>query len=753
MSSRSSAINSLPTILSNKGLLWPGYIFLVCLLSAVCFGSLKDHLLDIHDYQTFQDNEAIGEDFTFFFSLEKQQPTGRPVAELVKFLAYLAGGNNPAFFHLLVVAFHASATILLARLAWQLGTGLRLSLTGGLLFLLNVAHFRAVHHISALDYPLALTLGLGALLFYLGYLSSRGWWRLGAFYLAVAAGLMAHMSVVIVIPFCIYCSWSRGLSLRAIFRPLLPLLALAIFQLAFIFSITGRSTRTWDAIGLYWENNLFDLFPTAVQLFFWLLSRLVTTAHWLLIPLYKWQTWELFFGVFFLVILLLLLFRNRFPGSAWSLWTILSLLPFAIVNDPLIRDLPWYFSRYLYAASAGTSMLAAWGIECLCARTKSFGPYLHAAILAAVFAASYFHLKQAEAISFYSSGRHYLAKGDFQTGAEQLRAAIRTGPATIDLHDTYLRLCLVEMSTGNFRPALKDALAIFPDSFGLNIYKLLVHSLDPDSTLSNRALVALNKLTSRPINKEPVGAGAESVNPGTTNTGAVRVHIGSAYNNLGMGFHNRDNLDTAIIAYCRALQFDPERTVTYQRLLRALDGIDLFGESIRSGPEAVETNANRLNELLLETSFFLADSGELEMPISITERVLKNDPGPSQSQAVLLFYRRSLNEDDGSLSSSACLRIGLGFLTAGNANESIKALRKALEKDRDNSRAQFALGLAFLAQGQVEEAERHYEQGISRFGRSGAGSTEAVEDIHSLIARGVQVAAARKILATYFPTQ
>ena len=334
-----------------------------------------------------------------------------------------------------------------------------------------------------------------------------------------------------------------------------------------------------------------------------------------------------------------------------------------------------------------------------------------------------------------------------------MRAAILSGPATIDLHDTYLRLCLVEMSTGNVRPVLKDALAIFPDSFGLNIYKLLVHSLDPDSTISNRALAALDKLTTFPKKIEPGRAGPLNVNSGITNTGAVRVHIGSAYNNLGMGFHNRDNLDKAIIAYCRALQFDPERTVTCQRLLRALDGIDLFGEPIKPGPEAFETSANRLNEMLLETSIFLADSGELEMPISITELVPKNDPSPSQSEAVFLFYNRTLNGDGGSLSSTACLRIGLGFLTAEKANESIKALRKALEKDHDNSRARFALGLAFLAQGQVEEAERHYEQGISRFGSSGAGSTEAVEDLHSLIARGVQAAAARKILATYFPTQ
>ena len=122
MPSLFSKFNSVSIALSNRRLVWPGYIFLVFLLSALYFGSLKDHLLDVHDYETFQDNVAIGNDFTLFFTPEKQQPTGRPAADSVKFLAYLIGGNDPGFFHLLVVAFHASATILLARLAWRLGT-------------------------------------------------------------------------------------------------------------------------------------------------------------------------------------------------------------------------------------------------------------------------------------------------------------------------------------------------------------------------------------------------------------------------------------------------------------------------------------------------------------------------------------------------------------------------------------------------------------------------------------------------------
>ena len=101
-------------IVSDRRLLWPGYVVVMCVVSALFFGSLKDHLLDVHDHETFQDNIAIGEDFSFFFSPEKQQPTGRPAADLVKYVAYEMGGNDPGFFHLLVAAVHTVAALLLA---------------------------------------------------------------------------------------------------------------------------------------------------------------------------------------------------------------------------------------------------------------------------------------------------------------------------------------------------------------------------------------------------------------------------------------------------------------------------------------------------------------------------------------------------------------------------------------------------------------------------------------------------------------
>ena len=317
MSSLSSTFNFLATALSNKGLVWAGYSLLVILLSAVCFGSLKDHLLDVHDYETFQDNIAIGENFAFFFSPEKNQPTGRPVADLVKFLAYLiGGGNDPAFFHLLVVAFHALATILLALLACRLGTSLTMSLTGGLLFFVNVAHFQAVHHISALDYPLALVLGLVTLLCYQQFLSiRRGVW-LYAFYGGAVITVMALPAMAFLWPFCLYRSWSTGSNLKNTLRTLLPLLGLITVELIFLVAITPGETNTGRAIGFYSEKDPIHLIAEMGRLLLWSLSRLVTTAHWLPFPLYKFYPWELYVGAGVLAAVLLLILRGRGQGIA-----------------------------------------------------------------------------------------------------------------------------------------------------------------------------------------------------------------------------------------------------------------------------------------------------------------------------------------------------------------------------------------------------------------------------------------------------
>ena len=76
-------VPTLPAPPTVKGT-WITFSLLAVVVAGICFGSLTEHLLDTHDVETFRDNLAISEDFSYFFSAKKQQPSGRPLAELIK---------------------------------------------------------------------------------------------------------------------------------------------------------------------------------------------------------------------------------------------------------------------------------------------------------------------------------------------------------------------------------------------------------------------------------------------------------------------------------------------------------------------------------------------------------------------------------------------------------------------------------------------------------------------------------------------
>ena len=94
--------------MTNKCNFWLVYTGLPCLTAWFCFGNLHTHLLDTHDAETFRDHLRIEQDLLFFFG-EKEQASGRPFAEAVKYLTFLIFGTDPAAFHLLVVAMHTLA--------------------------------------------------------------------------------------------------------------------------------------------------------------------------------------------------------------------------------------------------------------------------------------------------------------------------------------------------------------------------------------------------------------------------------------------------------------------------------------------------------------------------------------------------------------------------------------------------------------------------------------------------------------------
>ena len=155
---------------ANTCRLWLAYSVLLICLAWAFFGELRHLPLDTHDADTFRDNLASG---------------------------------------------------LLARTSYRLG------LVGGLLPMANTAHFQAVHHISALNCPLALLCVIGSVLCHLRYLQARRRTWLVAFGVAFLLGVGSHLAGLAVLPFCLYLSWHRGQNLKAALLPLLPGCAVA----------------------------------------------------------------------------------------------------------------------------------------------------------------------------------------------------------------------------------------------------------------------------------------------------------------------------------------------------------------------------------------------------------------------------------------------------------------------------------------------------------------------------------------------
>ena len=732
--------------LQKRFLIWPGYVCLVALLSALYFGSLKDHLLSMDDHEAFQDNIAFEEDFTYFFSPQKQQPSGRPLAELVKFGAYLVWGNDPGLFHLLVVACHALAAILVARLAWRMGSSLRLSMVGGLLFLVNVAHFQAVHWIQAIEYPLALIWGLAAVLCYLRYLSTRKIRWLWGLYGGLLISILALSAMAFLWPFCLYWSWLQRQDLRTALRHLLPLLFLVVLELAFLVAITPRENSTWRALDLYAENDLFIHLSGMVRLLLWGLSRLLTTAHWLPVRLFEQQSWELYVGVAVLAALALLVYRQGFLQEPWSVWILLSMLPFLPLTDLIVLGRPEGPSRYLYPATAGSSLLLAWGIEAVRLRLRPWGRYFHPGIVAAIFISSYFSLKEAEAPSLYSQGRNYIARGDIETGVAQSKRVIAQGPDAIDLYDAYERLCMQTLGTNEVEPILEEALSAFPDGANLHLFKLVVDSMKPDSTIQSQAWQKLDSFNESGEIEVEKGKWLWWSNAGEMEE--ARLTIARAYHNMGAKFAKREELEGAILACRRSLEFSP-RMKTYEALAAVLLSAGFGEEAARVALEAVERYPQASSGLHIAASNVLLASGRLNEAIAVCHKALGKEPMPMQVQAVFDFYRQILDGDFQGVSSAAYTWMGLDFWQRGKVDEAIRAYRKAVEVDEANSGARFNLGLACLALGRVEEAERAYAAGMERSG--GAERADAAEALRGFISRGLQVEAARKILETYWP--
>ena len=437
-------------------------------------------------------------------------------------------------------------------------------MTGGLLFLVNVSHFQAVHHISALDYPLGLLLMLFGLLCYERRLSGgRGWWW--GTYAGVLLAPLAHASTAFVWPvFPLFALVRAG---RSALRPLLPLLGLLTLEMVLLVAFMPETTSTGRAFDLFAAGDFLDLISGIAFSALWLSGRLLTTAHWIGVPLYERVFLDPYIGAGVGLVLAVLVFRMRAPASIWAAWSLLALTPFLLMShDPVLNDRVWACTRYLYAASAGTSVLLALGLARAGRYLGPWGPWFQGGATAALLVSSYLALKQAEGLSLFSSGRNYVARGDVATGIAQLKRAIHQGPDAIDLEFTYAHVCFLTIGDRGHRFFLRQALDAYPTHPLLNLLWPVVRSMDADSTIATPAWNRLKLLRdSSPETRIQLTPGVWVM------ASDAKSDVASAYHKVGTGFQTEGDFDRAVLAYSRSLMFRPDRVQTRQALAELRD--------------------------------------------------------------------------------------------------------------------------------------------------------------------------------------
>ena len=558
--------------------LWPVYYLLMAAAAVLVFGDLRHHPLGLDDQATFDDNLAISENPVLLFvpSPEKQLGSGRPIAELFKWLAFLVLGNDAGRFHILVAVLHLIASGMVARLAYRLGLRVEVCLIGGVLFLFNVAHFGAVHWISAIDYDLTLILGFSATFVFLRYQARPGVSALAGFYGVTLAAIMVHPAIGMVLPFLLYLSWVNGQGLKRTALLLGPIVVLALSLLYLGHAQTAEYTTTNSIWRFLAATDIGLVAPQLGHAFLWLLGRMVSTAHWLPFPPHLQPVWEPWLGVFLLGGLIWTLWQRNPNSAPWAIWVLLTLVPFvpaSIVHTGI--------SRYLYLATAGSSVLLANGLfylrNTVGKRHDQMGRGLLLGLTALIVLSSVLALDRAEAVSFYASGRHYFNRGQFSIAGIQLERAIVKDAKVIPSAEARFFLVLSALASGGkWQQALDRALGDQPEDRHLRALEAARKTLQPDPWIRQDGKRELRQIE-----------GSMAQEQGS----AFRHLLAIIYDYLGAAAQARGDHVAAAKAFRFSLDFDTDRRksliglgVSLNALGRTRAAVELYDFATTSKP-------------------------------------------------------------------------------------------------------------------------------------------------------------------------
>ncbi len=691
----------------NRLFVWAIYALLIVVVDVLLYGHLFEQPpLNGDDDHYILQGARLNQDIASLLIPRYQSP--RPMTDLVSCLAYKFAGEDAGLFHAFIVFLHAAVSVLLAATCRGMGMSRQTSFLAGALFAFLVANFRMVYLISGLAYHLALLWGLAAVLFYIQSEIKNRPASLAAFNVSLLLAVLSHPAAVFVLPFCLFYSYNQT---QSILRPALRLAPAAVLAVAAVFCLVYFFPSHLQTYHSMHVPNLTDL----VKHLLWLPGRLLATAYWLPLTIYKFYPAELVLGAVAWAAALVVMWRKRSSHLAvWSCWILVAFLPF-------VNRLPRSFqlsttgpSQYAHMASLGVAVLLAYGlVHCglWCRRrfgaAKGVGIYI--AVLTVLALCSFSAHRSLVAFSHYAAGVYGVKSSNFKMGIGQLKRSLELGgDRIISREAAHIWLCRALLQAG--RPVDKEvgaALKEYPQSLRLYALGGAIESLVPDS--SGRAEGRRKLATAQRLERERVEGGRPLVEPlRVLEGGSLDALIAAIYQDIAAGLSRNGDYVGAVEAYAEQLQYAPQ---SHQALLNlgtlyAKAGnykaaIDALVESTERRPnfanghynlglshlalgqldaaanafaEAVRLNSNSLSHYQL--GCVLRQLNRHQEAIAALERVVPQDAPPTSPEYYAI--EKLYGELDAEQMANAYFNLGFARNMLGLHQEAINAYRKAL---------------------------------------------------------------------------
>ena len=425
------------------------------IMTLIAFGNMSQHHFELDDLAYLKDLNQIRQDPSTLLSSDRHLP-GRPVTDLALLSIQIASPQNPATFHIALVICHLIATLLITLTFYKTGLNLELSLISGFFFLINLAHFRAVHWISCIAYPLALGFGCIGILAYLAYQQKKqsSWFVLS--FIAFILAILSHPAAIAFPLFLAYLTWQKKQSQRTI----MGIVFVSITILIALLKLFPHVPQTEHVTAAH-QWHMTDL----IQHGFWYLGRLWVSTFTVFPKMSDIHTIDLTVGVLVFIGVILLCYYRVFPIAHWGIWMCVSLVLF--ITNPNQTHFESGPSRHLYFASAGSVVILSWLCQNLSLKLNQ-APWIPKACLTlsltTITVLSIIGLKKAEAFTYSISARTYLVNGYKKTSTQMFQNAIVHAPELVS-SAMYERFIIANLAEGNFlNDSLHQGLAHYPNN-------------------------------------------------------------------------------------------------------------------------------------------------------------------------------------------------------------------------------------------------------------------------------------------------